>query len=136
MKNKHQNQLGRLRKGITLIEVIIFTVLLSLLITNTINYLYVIYLNNIKLLNEVHEAQKGFIATTAVILLSIGTLVFILSTLGSVTLYADSVERREIRIQKSLNLEACGETLLILAAKDYFLSGDVYLSDFDCTVHK
>ena len=24
----------------------------------------------------------------------------------------------------------------ILSAKDYFLSGDIYLSDFDCVVHK
>ncbi len=42
----------------TLIEVIIFTILLSLLITNTINYLYIIQLNNYKLINEIQNAQN------------------------------------------------------------------------------
>ncbi len=44
--------------GMTLIEVVIFTVLLSLLITNTINYLYSIHLQDIHLINEIYDAQE------------------------------------------------------------------------------
>lgn len=117
----------------TLVEVIIFIVLLSMLIANTINYLYSIHINNAKLIDEVEETQKGFIATTAVTLLSLGTLAFLIVTLSSVTAYADSVERREIRIQKDLNDRACEETLSLIRAKDYFLQGEVVLNDLGCS---
>ncbi|GEM_PF-1910173 len=122
--------------GITLIEVIIFTVLLSLLITNMINYLYTIHLNNIKLMNEIQDAQKGFIATTAIILLAMGTLAFLLATLSAASFYADSVQAREIRIQKQLNERACQETLPLIVAKDYFFQGEIRLSEFDCVINK
>ncbi len=45
-------------RGMTLIEVIIYTVLLSLLITNMINYLYTMHINNIKLINDVQDSQN------------------------------------------------------------------------------
>ncbi len=138
--------------GMTLIEVIIFTVLLSLLITNMINYLYTIHLNNIKLMNEIQDAQnirqvrqahlkqaqfkEGFIATTAIILLAMGTMAFLLATLSAASFYADSVQAREMRIQKQLNEQACQETLPIVVAKDYFLQGEVALSEFDCVIHR
>ncbi len=78
------------------------------------------------------KISRGFIATTAVILLATGTLAFSLAALGSVVLYADSVSRREMRIQADLNAEACLDTAALMAAKDYFLSGSVYVSKFNC----
>jgi len=48
----------KIDQGITLIEVIIFTVLISLLFTNTIEYLYVIHTNNIILIDEIYNAQN------------------------------------------------------------------------------
>jgi hypothetical protein len=122
--------------GMTLIEITIFTVLLSLLIGNMINYLYTIHFNNIKLMNEIEKAQKGFVATTAVILLSIGTLAFLVATMTAASLFADSVDHREARIQKTLNEIACQETLPLLVAKDYFLSGKVELSDLGCVINR
>jgi hypothetical protein len=123
-------------RGITLIEVTIFTVLLSLLIGNMINYLYTTHVNNLKLMNEIEEAQKGFVATTAVVLLATGTLAFLVTTMSAAALFADSVDRREARIQKRLNEIACQETLPLLIAKDYFLDGEVTLSDFGCVIHR
>ena len=123
-------------KGMTLIETLIFIVLLSMLMANTINYLYNIQINNLKLIDDVESNQKGFIATTALILLVTGTLAFLVATLSAVTIYADSVYSREIRIQKQLNEEACQETLPLLIAKDYFLSGNVTLDDFGCVIHR
>ncbi len=120
----------------TLIEITIFTVLLSLLIGNMINYLYATHVHNLKLMNEIEEAQKGFVATTAVVLLATGTLAFLIVTMSAAALFVDSVDRREARIQKGLNEIACQETLPLLVAKDYFLDGDVELSDFDCIVHR
>jgi amino acid transporter len=123
-------------QGITLIEMIIYASLISLLMVNMINYLYSYNQENIKLMNEVEDSQKGFIATVAVILLATGTLAFTLVTLGSVASYADMVGQREMRIQKSLNLKACDETLPIISAKDYFLDEEIYLSDLGCKIHK
>ncbi len=79
---------------------------------------------------------KGFVATTAVIVLSIGTLAFLLVTLSAATSYADSVTRREVRIQQSLNKLACQETLPLLVAKDYFLDKEIELSDFGCITNR
>ena len=80
------------------------------------------------------RTQNAFIATTAVILLALGSLAFLLATLSAATFYADSVERREARIQKQLNDQACQDTKSLLIAKDYFLEGSVYLKDFDCVI--
>lgn len=134
--NMELKQFRKIR-GMTLVEVMIFIVLLSLLITNMVNYFYTIHMSNIKLMDDVHSAQtaqKGFIATTAVILLAMGTLAFLVATMSAVTSYADSVDRRQIRIQKNLNELACQETLPIVMAKDYFLEESVFLSDFGCAV--
>jgi hypothetical protein len=76
--------------------------------------------------------NKGFVATTAVILLATGTLAFSLVALGSAVLYADSVNRRELRIQAGLNAEACLDTVALMSVKDYFLVGPVYISEFGC----
>ena len=78
--------------------------------------------------------KNGFIAVTAVILLTAGSLAFLLATFSAATFYADSVERREARIQRQLNDRACQETKSLLIAKDYFLNGPVYLKDFDCVI--
>ncbi|MEK7609542.1 MAG: hypothetical protein AAB470_00280 [Patescibacteria group bacterium] len=74
----------------------------------------------------------GFIATTAIILLSTGSLAFLVATSSAVFMYADSIEKREIRIQNNLNQQACQDTLRIMNAKDYFLNVDIQLSDFGC----
>ena len=78
------------------------------------------------------EIHRGFVATTAVILLATGTLAFSLVALGSAVLYADIINRRELRIQANLNAEACLDTAALMATKDYFLTGPVYISAFDC----
>ena len=41
----------------TLIEMIIYTALLSLLLANTIDYLYVVHIRNIELSNDIQHAQ-------------------------------------------------------------------------------
>ncbi len=123
-------------QGITLIEVLIFTVLSSFLISNIINYFYLIQSQNMKLLDQIHDDQRGFMATTAIILLAIGILAFVLVTVSTASVYSDSVTRREMRIQKGLNKQACADTSKLVQAKDYFLNNEVVLSDFDCVIHK
>ena len=55
MKTKTKNN----HFGMTLIEVLIYTVLLSLLITSTINYLYAMHIDSIKLMREIQDAQNN-----------------------------------------------------------------------------
>ena len=76
--------------------------------------------------------NKGFVATTAVILLAAGTLAFSLAALSSADIYADSVSRRELRIQADFNAQACADSAALMAAKDYFLTGPIYIPEFAC----
>ena len=61
-------------------------------------------------------------ATTAIILLSMGTLAISASVVASTVIYTDSVNKRELRIRKRLNDEACGQAQRLVQAKDYFLN--------------
>ena len=85
-------------------------------------------------MDEIQNAEKGFIATTAVMLLAMGALFFQVATLSAVASYFDGIERKEMRVQKRLNETACQETLRLLAAKDYFLNETVKLRDLGCVV--
>ena len=78
--------------------------------------------------------KRGFIATVAVVLLALGSLAFMYVIAQSVFEYSESVYKREMRLQKELNVRACAETKPILLAKDYFLNTNVFLSDLGCTV--
>lgn len=80
----------------------------------------------------INKNNHGFIATTAVILLATGTLAFSLVVLSSAVIYADSVSRHELRIQANLNAKSCLDTAALMAAKDYFLNGAIYISEFGC----
>ena len=86
----------------------------------------------------IHIRQRkwvyGFAATTALLLLSLGMFAFVATTLGSAILYADGVERRELRIQRVLNQKACEESLILMKAKDYFLEGEVSIPEFECVI--
>lgn len=80
-----------------------------------------------------HRTTSGFIAVTAVILLAAGTLAFSLATMGAAVLYSDSVMRKELRIQAGLNVEACLDSVELMAAKDHFLGGEISFRDFGCS---
>lgn len=82
--------------------------------------------------------KKGFIATTAIILLVTGTLAFLVTTMIASVSYADTVGRREFRIQKKLNELSCELVIPLLLAKDHFLAQserEVVLADFDCVLN-
>ena len=76
--------------------------------------------------------DAGFIAVIAIVIIATGTLAFSLAALSAAASYADSVERRELRIQVQLNLDSCADTLNLMAAKDYFLNGNVSIPEFGC----
>ncbi len=71
-------------------------------------------------------------ALIAVILISTGVLVFSLATMSAAVSYSDVVSRKEIRIQAQLNAEACLDTAILMAAKDYFISGNIPIKEFGC----
>lgn len=79
--------------------------------------------------------ESGFMATTAVIMLALGTLAFSLVTMTAAYEYADIVIRRELRIQTGLNTTACLDTVKLMAVKDYFISGTISIRDFGCTAN-
>ena len=78
--------------------------------------------------------QQGFIATTAVLMLALSSLVFIAVTALSVTEYSESVYAREQRIQKGLYERACADTKTLLIKKDAVIKGDIELPEFNCTI--
>lgn len=125
----------KIRSGMTLVEVIIFSVLLSLLLSSSVAYIWAILHDTQKLDDDVYDSyQKGFVATTAVIILSIGTLVILVASVAGVAAYADMVDTRELRMQKELNQEACADTTSIIRAKNIHADGRVYLMDFGCII--
>ena len=79
--------------------------------------------------------QKGFTALIAIILLSSVALAFSLVTMSAAVLYSDSVYAREVRIQNSLNQQACTDSISLMKSKDYFLKGQVNIPEFNCTVN-
>ena len=79
------------------------------------------------------QTDKGFIALIAVVLLISGILVFSATTLGSAVWYADSVERREDRIQARLNAASCLETVKMMAQRNPFIGDYVIVKEFACT---
>ncbi len=77
--------------------------------------------------------KDGFIALIAVVLLATGTLAFSLVTLSAAASYSDMVFKHDERNQAHLNAESCLDSMVLMAAKDYFLSGQVSLKEFGCT---
>ncbi|MFA6553916.1 MAG: hypothetical protein WCS89_00200 [Candidatus Paceibacterota bacterium] len=77
--------------------------------------------------------KKGFVALIAVVLLATGTLTFSLVAMSSAIAYADSISRRELRIQTQMNAQACLDTVTLMVVKDYFISGNVEVKKFGCT---
>jgi len=64
--------------------------------------------------------NNGFIALIAVVMLATGTLAFSLVVLSSVVDYSESVSRKELRIQATMNARACLDMTTLMAVKDYF----------------
>lgn len=79
---------------------------------------------------------RGFIATTALILIALGSIASVMVIFTASMSYADSVTRREYRIQKLFNQKACKDTRDLILAKDYFFDGLAYLPEFDCSIER
>lgn len=75
---------------------------------------------------------KGLVATIAVVILATGCLVFSLVTLLGATSYAESVYKRELRIQAGLNARACLDLVTLMISKDYFLSQQLEIRHLGC----
>ena len=91
---------------------------------------------NIKLnkpMSKIFAINNGFIATTAVIVLACSVVLYESVTLASAVDFADSVMRHEWRIQTNLSAESCASTVALMAVKNYFLSGEVSVPEFECT---
>lgn len=76
--------------------------------------------------------DRGFGAATAVILIAFGAMAMSLSALAAASLYADSVGRREWRLQKVMNARACQDAAALAKAKDFFSAGSVDMPEFGC----
>ena len=123
------------RRGVTLIEMVIYIALLSLLMTHMLSSLYTLSFQNESLIDEVRSSSGGFMATTAVIVLAVGALTFALVTLSAVAVYDDSVTAHEYRIQQELNNESCRSLSPIISAKNNFSLSSSVLAQFGCSDH-
>ena len=71
-------------------------------------------------------------ATTAIVLLAMGSLAFMLVTMAGAVSYADSVEKREQRIQRELDSRACADSRMLAGIKDYFMTEPPAFAEFGC----
>ena len=82
--------------------------------------------------SEYNSEVRGFIAVTAVIMIACSTLLFASIVMKASADYSDTVTRHEWRIQANLNAESCLQHVALMSAKDYFLSGEIFVSVFGC----
>jgi hypothetical protein len=68
-----------------------------------------------------NKNNRGFISVISVILLSAGVLAFALAAWSASALYADGVNQRQMRMERSIDTENCRQTLALMHAKDYFM---------------
>ncbi|MEN9913032.1 MAG: hypothetical protein RLY66_440 [Candidatus Parcubacteria bacterium] len=80
--------------------------------------------------------MSGFMAVTAIILLAMGCIASVIVVFTASISYADSITRREYRIQKALNEKACQDIREFILIKDYFFIGSTTVSEFDCVIEK
>ncbi len=66
------------------------------------------------------ERNRGFGATIAIGMLSLGTFALVLSALGASIAHSDSVNREVARIQKGLDQKACEDSVRLINEKDSF----------------
>lgn len=123
------------RKGFSLIEAIIFTALLSFLLTGFIRFASISFAEAAKLMDRIDEAwnaQDGFMATASVLILAMGLMAFSGVAMLSSSIYSDSVDRHGLRIQARLGTESCLNTLEIMYEKDIYLEGEIEVPDLNC----
>lgn len=120
----------------TLVEVIVYIGLLSVLMMTIVRYMISIHAKNNEIHNKVNNAydKRGFGAVTAVIMISFGMFFFALVNSISVNMYADSINKRELRIQASLNADSCIDRAKFFLEFDRFLIGSIEFSEFGCVI--
>lgn len=91
---------------------------------------------SIKRNSKYAKCRRGFVAVTAVILLAMGCIATVMFAFTASASYADSVTRREYRIQKAMNEEACKDIRGLMLTKDYFFVGPVTVEEFGCTIEE
>jgi hypothetical protein len=77
---------------------------------------------------------KGFIATTAVIIVGIFAMFMAVNVSINSWYFADSVSRRALRMQSRFNAQTCADLASIILAKDRGFVGDIELIEFGCSV--
>jgi hypothetical protein len=97
-------------------------------------YIYAQYIFLMRLMMR-RVASRGFVALVAICMLTSGTLAGVMMVMLKAHVFADVVTRREARIQKYLDIEACIDTLDLMKTRDPFLKGKIYIRDFDCRVY-
>lgn len=78
--------------------------------------------------------RKGFVALTTILIIVALVLNFSFVTLSSVYIFADSIFRRELRIQTRFNLFACIDYMKFTYAQNYFVDGNIKIRELGCSV--
>ena len=80
------------------------------------------------------DSLHGFIATTALLMLAVSSLAFIVLAGLTVSEYADNVMLHEMRIQHSLNEITCADIRELRIEKDATIEGLISIPEFECTI--
>ncbi len=78
--------------------------------------------------------HRGFIALSAVVILFAVIINFSILGLATAVVYADSVYRKELRIQSCLNADSCRQYVILMISRDYFINGQISIPEFGCNI--
>lgn len=81
----------------------------------------------------IQNKNSGFMATVSIILISLGVIAFSLSVSSGAVLYADFINKKEMRIQAGFNLEACKEIALQQFKRNYIFLKHIDISELGCS---
>lgn len=88
----------------------------------------------IKSTRHSNSCNKGLIATSAVLAVSLGLVFLLLSLLMTVYTFNDSISLYEMRSLAYRNNKLCSERLLEIIKTDRYLYGDRYFYDIGCSI--
>jgi hypothetical protein len=122
-----------IKKGFSLIEIIIYIAIFSSVLLTFIGYYFsVLSFDNKDREQVIKSINGGFIAFISLFLISMIAMGQVFLTAYMTGIYADSVNRKELRIQAKSNLESCINWVEISLRKDRFLSGIINVPQFGC----
>ncbi len=84
--------------------------------------------------SSIQTSKRGFIATTAILMITYGCLALALTAGIAVRSYDESIDLSLARVEARRLNDHCMHRALDILARDYFVQGEVGLPEYDCEI--